>query len=152
MPDEVRHDKAEGRKEGDEVVHPTVLFERGDDAHRQADSESHQQGHKSQVHSRRPRAADQADHGLVGVFERHAEVQSDHAGEPGKVLLPDRLVEAVARLQRRELLVREEALAILPRPAGHIVHEGKGDDRKNEQDRDQPGQAHQYITRHPFLL
>ena len=65
--------------------------------------------------------------GSILVAVRRPEVAGDEPACPDQVLLVERLVESVFRVQARFDGVRKRLLTS-PRPPGHRVHEDEGDD------------------------
>jgi hypothetical protein len=135
-PHKVRRDKAKDREQRRQIIDPGVLLDRRHDAERHADAKGHQDRQRPQVQRHGPGAPDQAGNRLVRVLEGHAKVQPHHPAQPDQVLLPDRLVQPVAHLERLQLLVGHELLPIRPRPARHAVHEPEGDHREHQQDKE----------------
>jgi hypothetical protein len=73
----------------------------------------------------------------VLVDVRGAEVAAQDATHVDEVLLPGGLVEVVLGVEIGDHLWRERLLTI-PRPTRRDVHQGKGDDRDEQQDRHEP--------------
>ena len=67
-------------------------------------------------------------HRLVRMLEGHAKVKAHDAAQPGEILLPDRLVEAVKALRAPQAAGPTSVVGHRPTgPPGHAMHKPEGD-------------------------
>ncbi len=103
----------------------------GDDAGRAADAERDQQRVEAEFRGDGKARGDQFVDAAPGILEGRAQVAARQVAEVGRVLLPQRQVEAVLRLERCLYLGNDGFLAG-ERSAGRYPHqkEGRGDDHQ----------------------
>ena len=141
--------------EREAVVEQRVLAGGRVDPDRDRHRVGEDQGRQGHQHGEPEPFPDQLRHRLVPV-ERYAEVAVHHAPQPDQVLLPDRLVEAVAAPQRVQRLVvapvaglRQLGLHGAQVIARRKLDEEEADDRDDQQRRHHVEQPPPDVTEHP---
>ena len=125
-----QRDSQGGHEDGEPIEH-RVAPDRGNNARGHAETHADEQGQHAQMGGDGESIGEDVLDPAVAVFEARAEVAAGEVGHVIKILFPHRLVEVI--LGEDVLLdLGREALFLVKGPAGHGVHDEKGNGGDHE--------------------